>query len=92
MTNLTSHLHDVSEMTHHAPEDLFISMIMLIGSFIILLKINALLTLIVFTVVIMLAIYSISRRRKMGNSFRYNRKVQGELAAEIESSLVGGLD
>ncbi len=38
MTNLTSHLHDVSEMTHHAPEDLFISMIMLIGSFIILLK------------------------------------------------------
>lgn len=89
MTNLTSHLHDVSEMTHHAPEDLFISMIMLIGSFIILLKINALLTLIVFTVVIMLAIYSISRRRKMGNSFRYNRKVQGELAAEIESSLVG---
>ena len=36
MTNLTTHLHDVSEMSHHAPEDLFISFIMLIGSFIIL--------------------------------------------------------
>ena len=33
MTNLTTHLHDVSEMSHHAPEDLFISLIMLVGSF-----------------------------------------------------------
>ena len=36
MANLTTHLHDVSEMSHHAPEDLFISLLMLIGSFIIL--------------------------------------------------------
>ena len=89
LTNLTSHLHDVSEMAHHAPEDIFISGIMLIGSFIILLKINVLLTLIVFVIVIMLALHSILRRRKMGASFRKNRIAQGELAAGIESSLVG---
>lgn len=89
MTNLTTHLHDVSEMTHHAPEDLFISFIILIGSFSILLTVNIQLTLIVFFVILMLAAFTISRRKKMQETFRYNRQVQGELAAEIESSLVG---
>lgn len=89
LTNLTSHLHDVSEMAHHAPEDLFISTIMIIGSFIILMQINILLTLIVFVIILGMAAYSISRRQKMTASFRQNRLVQGELAAEIESSIVG---
>ena len=89
MTNLTTHLHDVSEMTHHAPEDLFISFIILIGSFSILLTINIELTIIVFVVIMMLALFSVSRRKKMQEVFRHNRQVQGELAAEIESSLVG---
>lgn len=89
LTNLTSHLHDVSEMAHHAPEDLFISTIMIIGSFIILMQINILLTLIVFVIILGMAAYSISRRQKMTASFRQNRLVQGELASEIESSIVG---
>ncbi|HPN61363.1 MAG TPA: ABC transporter transmembrane domain-containing protein, partial [Bacilli bacterium] len=53
MTNLTSHLHDVSEMSHHAPEDLFISSLMLMGSFTILMFIEPLLTLIVFVFLLM---------------------------------------
>ncbi|MGD9605131.1 MAG: ABC transporter ATP-binding protein [Bacilli bacterium] len=89
MTNLTTHLHDVSEMSHHAPEDLFISTLMLIGSFIILMFIEPLLTMIVFVFLLMLVSYSISRRRKMINSFRVSRTVQGELNSEIESSLSG---
>ena len=89
MTNLTTHLHDVSEMSHHAPEDLFISMIMLIGSFTILLTINIYLTLIVFAFLLMLITYSLRRRRKMLSSFRSVRSVQGELNAEIESSISG---
>ena len=89
MTNLTSHLHDVAEMSHHAPEDLFISSIMLIGSFTILLLINPLLTVIIFVFLTMLIIYSISRRKKMLNSFRISRNVQAELNAEIESSISG---
>lgn len=89
MTNLTTHLHDVSEMSHHAPEDLFISLIMLIGSFTILLFINVYLTLIVFVFLLMLIVYSVSRRKKMMSRFRKVRTVQGELNAEIESSLMG---
>ncbi|MCK9471341.1 MAG: ABC transporter ATP-binding protein [Bacilli bacterium] len=89
MTNLTSHLHDVSEMSHHAPEDLFISTIMLIGSFIILLTVNIYLTLIVFFFLLMLVMYSLNRRKKMLKRFRQVRTVQGELNAEVESSLMG---
>lgn len=89
MTNLTSHLHDVSEMSHHAPEDLFISTIMLIGSFLILLTINIELTLIVFVFITMLVIYSLRRRKKMLTRFSQVRTVQGELNAEVESSLTG---
>jgi ATP-binding cassette subfamily B protein len=89
MTNLTTHLHDVSEMSHHAPEDLFISFIMLIGSFIILLTVNVYLTLIVFFFLMLLIMYSLRRRKKMLNRFRQVRTVQGELNAEVESSLMG---
>lgn len=89
MTNLTTHLHDVSEMSHHAPEDLFISLIMIIGSFVILLFVNVLLTVIVFVFLFMLIFYSLSRRKKMLATFRSVRNVQGELNAEVESSLSG---
>lgn len=89
MTNLTTHLHDVSEMSHHAPEDLFISTVMLIGSFIILLNINTILTIILFVFVGLTIIYSISRRKKMMAGFRRARVAQGELSAITESSLGG---
>ncbi|MGB4537269.1 MAG: ABC transporter ATP-binding protein [Bacilli bacterium] len=89
MANLTSHIHDVAEMSHHAPEDLFISAIMLIGSFIILIRIHLLLTVIVFIFLLFLIIFSLSRRFKMMQSFRVSRRVQGDLLAEIESSISG---
>lgn len=90
MTNLTTHLHDVSEMSHHAPEDLFISIIMLVGSFLYLVIFqNPYLTIIVFVFLIMLVMYSVSRRRKMLASFREARNAQGELNARVESSLSG---
>ena len=79
LSNVTTHLHDVSEMSHHAPEDIFISTIMLIGSFTyLMLTCNIYLTLIVFVFLTMLVIYSITRRKKMmgisTNGFlRYSR-------------------
>lgn len=89
MANLTSHLHDVAEMSHHAPEDIFISSIMLVGSFIILIRMHLRLTLIIFTSLLFLIIFSFSRRKKMLRRFRVSRTVQGNLNAEIESSLSG---
>lgn len=90
LSNVTTHLHDVSEMSHHAPEDIFISTIMLVGSFTyLMLTCNIYLTLIVFVFLTMLVIYSITRRKKMMGSFRKARNAQSELNARVESSLSG---
>ena len=89
MTSLTTHLHDVSEMSHHAPEDLFISSLMFIGSFIILMLLNWKLTLIAFVCLLILVWYSITRRLSMRRGFNHARQAQGELNAKVESSLSG---
>lgn len=90
LSNITTHLHDISEMSHHAPEDLFISSIMLIGSFIYLLIFaNPYLTLIVFTFLILLIIYSVTRRKKMLKAFRNARNAQSELSAKVDSQISG---
>jgi ATP-binding cassette subfamily B protein len=89
MTHLTTYLHDVSEMSHHVPEDIFISIVMFIGSFIILLNTSWLLTLIVFVFVGLVIFYSLSRRSKMLKGFRQARAAQGDLNSITESSLSG---
>ena len=89
MSNLTNHLHDISEMSHHVPEDFFISIIMLVGSFIILMLINVRLTLIIFALLMVQLSFAINRRKKMLASFRSVRSTHGELNSRIESSLAG---
>ncbi len=89
MTNLTTHLHDISEMSHHAPEDIFISSLMFIGSFVILMILNWKLTCIAFVCLAVLVWYSLTRRISMRRGFRHARQAQGELNAKVESSLSG---
>lgn len=89
MSYLTNHLRDLAEMAHHVPEDFFISTLMMVGSFTILMFINVPLTLIVFSIIILLLTFSISRRKKLLASFRKTRAHHGELNAQIESSLSG---
>lgn len=89
MSYITNHLRDISEMAHHVPEDLFISGIMFIGSFIFLATINLLLTIIIFSFVIIIVIFSWWRRKKMLEAQRGVRKVHGELNSKIENSLSG---
>ena len=73
MSRLVNDLNDISELAHHGPEDLFISIIMLMGSFVLLLGINVKLTLIVFTVVPFLAAFAIYYNGKMRLTFRQMR-------------------
>ncbi len=89
MSYITNHLRDISEMAHHVPEDLFISGIMFIGSFIYLSTINFLLTAIIFSFVIVIVVFSWWRRKKMLEAQRGVRKVHGELNSKIENSLSG---
>ena len=89
MSRLVGDLRDITELAHHGPEDIFISAIMIIGSFIILFNINALFTLLIFPIILLIIIFSLWRRNAMMIGFRRTRQTQGEITAQIESSIGG---
>jgi len=89
MTYIVGHLRDISEMSHHTPENLFVSMIMLVGSFIILINIHVLFTLIVFFFILLLIIFSALRRKKMMNASRKTRATHEDINSEVENSIGG---
>ena len=88
-SRIINDLMDVSELAHHGPEDLFISLIMLIGSFIMLSTINLPLSLIVFSIVPLLLIVAMKLRIKMEDAFMATRVTIGEVNATIENSISG---
>ena len=89
MTHIVGHLRDISEMAHHTPENVIVSTVMLIGSFIILFNIHVVFTLFVFVLLIILIIYSNSRRRKMMAASRKTRATHEEINSEVENSIGG---
>lgn len=89
LANLTSHLNEISEMSHHSLEDILSSSLIIIGSFTICIIVNPILTACVFLGILMLFIFTMVRRKKMMRCFRAVRKEQGEISAEIGSSLSG---
>ncbi|MBP7279756.1 MAG: ABC transporter ATP-binding protein [Sedimentibacter sp.] len=88
-SRIINDLMDISELAHHGPEDLFISLVMLIGSFIMLSTINLPLSLIVFSVVPLLLIVAMKLRLKMEDAFMETRVMIGEVNATIENSISG---
>ena len=89
MGRITNDLFDVTEFSHHCPEEFFIAGIKGIVSFVILMNINVWLTLIIFIIIpIMFFVCKILNRR-MRETFRKQREIVGELNARIEDSLLG---
>lgn len=88
-SRIINDLMDISELAHHGPEDLFISSIMLIGSFILLSTINLPLSLIVFSIVPLLVLIAMKLRIKMEDAFLETRVTIGEVNATIENSISG---
>ena len=89
MSRIVNDLRDISELAHHGPEDIFLSVIMFIGSFIILVQIEPTLTYILFSFVAIIVFYAITRRKKMRNAFRSVRKEIANVNTSIENSLSG---
>ncbi|HBI6904267.1 TPA: ABC transporter ATP-binding protein [Clostridium perfringens] len=89
MSRIINDLLDISELAHHGPEDLFISLVMLVGSFIILCTINVPLTIITFAIIPFLLFYTIHKRNKMKKVFKETRVKTGEVNATIENSISG---
>ncbi len=89
ISRLTSDLMDVAELAHHGPENLLISGIMVVASFIYLATIDLYLTLIVFACVPLLAVTSSAFRKKMHDAFMESRKNIAVINAAVESSVTG---
>lgn len=90
MSRIINDLMDISEMAHHAPEDVFLSLITLIGSFIMMvLTVNYKLALIVFLIVPLIVIYASYRKRKMSKASKNMRIEVGKINASVENSLSG---
>ncbi|WP_434796711.1 ABC transporter ATP-binding protein [Terrisporobacter vanillatitrophus] len=89
MSRIVNDLMDISELAHHGPEDLFISIVMFIGSFIILLNINIPLTIIIFAILPLVIIFAARQRKRMQNAFMETRVTTGEVNATLENSIAG---
>ncbi len=89
MSRLVNDLNEISELAHHGPEDIFISGLMLLGSFGLLLNVNVKLTLIVFTVVPFLVLFAVFYNSKMRRTFRQMREKLSDINAGLEDSISG---
>ncbi|MBQ4109511.1 MAG: ABC transporter ATP-binding protein [Clostridia bacterium] len=89
MSRVTTDLFDITEFSHHCPEEIFIATIKIVGAFIILGRINLLLTVIIFLMLPLMLISMIVFRKKMKNAFKEQRVQAGELNADLEDSLLG---
>lgn len=89
MSRMTNDLMDISELAHHGPENLIISCISIIASFVYLCTINWWLTLIVFACVPFLILITMTLRKKMRSAFMRSRQSIAEINASLESSVSG---
>lgn len=89
MSRITSDLFDITELLHHGPENLVISIIKIIGAFIILMMISPWLTLAAFALVPVMFGYAYIFNKKMKRAFRRNREQIAEINAQIEDNLSG---
>ncbi len=89
MSRVVNDLFDVSELAHHGPEDLFLSAILLVGSFILMAGINLPLTLIIYAALPIFILYAMRKRIDMSAAFKNNKVEIGEVNAALENSLSG---
>ncbi len=89
MSRVTNDLFDVTELCHHGPEDIVISLIKFIGAFIILIGVNLPLTLIVFAFLPIMFLFAYRMRGRMSRAFRKNRERIADINSQIEDNLSG---
>ncbi len=89
LSRLTSDLFDVSELAHHGPEDIFLSILMLAGSFIVLSGIDLTLTLIMFSVIPLIVLFTALSRKRMRAAMKNSRVQMADINSTLENSLTG---
>lgn len=89
MSKLVSDLFDISELAHHGPENIFISVVKIVGSFILLMRINVPMTLCLAIVVVFMGIFAVNQNHKMRRTFSDNRKKIAGINSSLQDTLGG---
>ena len=89
MSKLVSDLFDISEMAHHGPENLFISLIKIIGSFVFLFLINGRLAVPLLVLVFFMILFSYGQNKRMQATFMDNRQKIGDINSSLQDTLAG---
>ena len=89
MSRITNDLFSLAELYHHAPEDYLIYTVKFVGAFIVLVNINAQLTLAVFLFLPILAVFSLYYTQKLNQTFRQNKERIADVNAQVEDTLSG---
>ena len=89
MSRITNDLFEITELLHHGPEEIVISTIKLIGSFVVLLCINVKLAIAAFVLIPIMLVYALILNRRMKRAFKNNRARIAEINAGIEDNLSG---
>lgn len=89
MSRVTNDLFDITEFSHHCPEEFFIAGLKIVGSFIILITVNVPLTLIIFALLPLMLVSVLLFRKKMRTAFKKSRVQTGELNSDLEDCLLG---
>jgi len=89
MSRMVNDLNEIAELAHHGPEDLFLSTIMLIGSFFMLIYVEWRLALIVYLIVPVMVWFALKYRKRMNLAFRDMRAKLADVNAQLESSISG---
>ncbi len=89
MSRTINDLQDISELAHHGPEDLFLSLLSLIGAFFIMAGIDLRLTVIVYAAVPLIVLFAVLTRKEMMRAFRISREEIAGVNSELETSISG---
>lgn len=89
MSKLVSDLFDISEFAHHGPENLFISIVKIVGSFVFLFLINWRLAIPLAILVVCMFFFSLKQNRRMQQTFLENRRKIGDVNASLQDTLAG---
>ena len=89
MSRLTNDLFSLTELYHHGPEDIIISLVKIVGSFVILMFVNPMLTLICYSLIPLLVLFILYYNRRMNRVFKNNKRYIAEINEQIEDNLSG---
>ena len=89
LTRITNDTLALAELYHHGPEDIVMSCLTVVGAFIILLRVNVALTLLVFLFVPIMAVFALYFSKKVNRALRLSKDRVGDINAQVEDTLAG---